>query len=170
MFRVNKNTSKLIYTSRSTTITSEPANATPSPVAQTDHHNTEEGDRPLELPEVAGGDASRGSTTPNSLSGTQILDVAAVNDGLGGEIGNPDGSDDWGAFLSTTDAGIPSFGGGEAPGAALDDVQFRTFQWDFPSQTPATNRRFTNFNEVLISTENYDSEEELPYHDERSGS
>ena len=66
---------------------------------------------------------------------------------MGGEIGNPDGSNDWDAFLSTTDAGMPSFGGGEAPGAALDDVQFSTFQRDFPAQTPATNRHFTNFNE-----------------------
>ena len=74
-------------------ITSEPVDATPSLVAQTDHHNTQEGDHPLELPDVAGGDASRDITTPNSLSATQISDVAAVNDGLGGEIGNPDGSD-----------------------------------------------------------------------------
>ena len=122
MFRVNKNTSKLIYTSRLTKVTSEPVDATPSPVAQNVGNNTEEGDRPVELPEVAGGDASRGSTTPHLLSATQILDVPAVNDGLGGEIGNPDGSDDWDAFLTTIDAGMPSFGGGEAPGAALDDV------------------------------------------------
>ena len=63
---------------------SEPVDATPSPVAQTDHHNTEENNRPLEFPEVASGDASRGITTPNLLSATQISDVAAVNDGLGG--------------------------------------------------------------------------------------
>ena len=74
------------------------------------------------MPEVAGRGASRDITTPNSLSATQISDVAAVNDGLGGEIGNPDGSDDQDAFLTTTDAGMPSFGGGEAPGAELDDV------------------------------------------------
>ena len=88
-------------------------------MAQTVGDNTEEGDHPVELPEVAGGDASRGSTTPNLSSATQILDIAAVNDGLGGEIVNPDSSDNWDAFLSTTNAGIPSFGGGEAPGIAL---------------------------------------------------
>ena len=126
-------------------------------MAQTVGDNALPNDRPVELPGVAGGDASHHIPTLNMLSGTQISDVAADNDGLGGEIGNPDGSDDCDAFLSTTDAGIPSFGGGEAPGVALDDVQFGTFQRDFPAQTPATNRRFTNFNEVLISTENYDS-------------
>ena len=138
-------------------ITGDPVDATPFPVAQTVGDNTEKDLGPVDMPDVAGGDASRDITTPNSLSATQISDVAAVNDGLGGEIGNPDGSDDWDAFLGTTDARIPSFGGGEAPGVALDDVQFGTFQRDFPAQTPATNRRFTNFHEVLISTENYDS-------------
>ena len=103
-------------------VTSEPVDAAPSPVAQIDDQNMEQGDRPVELPEVAGGDASRGSSTHHSSSATQILDVAVVNDGLGGEIGNPDGSDDWDAFLTTTDAGMPCFGGGEAPGAAPDDV------------------------------------------------
>ena len=97
-----------MYISRSTKITSEPVDATPSSVAQTVGDNTEEGDHPVELPEVAGGDASRGSTTHHSSSATQISDVAVVNDGLGGEIGNPDGSDDCDAFLTTTDAGMPS--------------------------------------------------------------
>ena len=128
-------------------------------MAQTDHHNTQVGDRLLEFPDVAGGDALPHIPAPNmlSLSATQILDVAEVNDGLGGEIDNPDGSNDRDAFLNTTDAGIPSFGGGEAPGVALDDIQFGTFQRDFPAQTPATNRRFTNFNEVLICNKNYHS-------------
>ena len=100
-------------------ITSEPVNATPSPVAQTVGDNTEKDLGPVDMPNVVGGDASRDIPTPNMLSATQISDVAEVNVGLGGEIGNPDGSDNWDAFLSTTDAGIPSFGGGEAPGVAL---------------------------------------------------
>ena len=108
-------------------VTSEPVDAAPSPLAQIDDGNTEQNDRPVELPEVAGGDAPRGTPPPHSSSATQISDVAAVNDGLGGEIGNPDGSDDWDAFLRTTDEGMPSFGGGGAPGAALDDVQFHPF-------------------------------------------
>ena len=160
---MNKNTSKLVDTSRSTTITSEPVNATPSPVAQTDGDNALPNDQPVELIDVADGDASHHIPTPNMLLATQMLDVTEVNVGLGGEIGNTNGSDNWDAFLSTADVGIQSFGRGEAPGVALDGVQFGTFQRDFPAQTPATNRRFTNFNEVLISTENYDSEGELPY-------
>ena len=103
-------------------ITLEPVDATPSPAAQTVGDNALPNDHLVELPDVAGGDASHHITTPKMSSATKISDVAEVNVGLGGEIGNPDGSDDWDAFLTTTDAGMPSFGGGEAPGAALDDV------------------------------------------------
>ena len=105
---------------------------------------------------------------PPNISATLIPDVGEVNDGLDEDIDNPDGSDDLDAFLSTTNAGVPNFGEGEAHSVTLDDVQFGTFQRDFPAQTPATNRRFTSFNEVLISTKNYDSEGELPYHDEQA--
>ena len=62
----------------------------------------------MDLPSVAGGDASRHIPKPNLLSATHIFDVAQVNVGLGGEIGNPDGSDDWEAFLNATDAGVTS--------------------------------------------------------------
>ena len=79
---------------------SEPFNPTPSPVAQTDRHNAMEGNRPVEFPDVAGGDASRHIPTPNMLSAMQVSEVAEVNVGLGGEIGNPDGLDHWDAFLS----------------------------------------------------------------------
>ena len=113
-----------------------------------DRHNAVEGDRPIELNDVAGGDASRHIPTPNMLSETQVLDVTEVNVGLGGKIGNPDGSDDWDAFLSASGEGVPSFGGGEAPSVTIDDFQFGTFQrnfFNFPAQTPATNS-FTNGN------------------------
>ena len=64
----------------------------PSPVAQTVGDNVLPNERPVELPDVADGDVPRHIPTPNMLSTTHTSDVAEVNDGLGGEIGNPDGS------------------------------------------------------------------------------
>ena len=117
-------------------------------MAQTDRHNALPNDRPVVLPDVAGGDASRHIPTPNLLSATQISDVAQVNVGLGGETGNPDGSDDLKAFLHATGEGVTSEGGGGTPGIMLDALEFAACQrnfCNFPAQTPATNS-FTNFN------------------------
>ena len=124
---------------------SEPKAPTPPPVAQTDHHNALQNDRPVELPNVAGGDASRHIPTPNLLSATQISNVLQVNVGLGGKIGIPDGSDDWKVFLNATATGVTSEGGGGTPGIMLDALEFGACQRNFPAQTPATNS-FTNFN------------------------
>ena len=75
-------------------ITSEPVDATTSPVAQTVGDNTKNDLGPVDMPDAASGDASCDIPTPNMLLATQILDVAEVNDGLGGKIVNLDGSDD----------------------------------------------------------------------------
>ena len=74
----------------------------------------------MELPNVAGGDASRHIPTPNLLLATQISDFTQVNVGLGGEIRNLDGSDDWDALLSASDARVISEGGGGTPGIISD--------------------------------------------------
>ena len=87
-------------------ITSELEAPTPPRVDQTDRHNAVEGDRPVLLPNVAGGDASRHILTPNMLLAMQNLDVAEDNIGLGGDIGNPYGSDNWDAFLSASGEGF----------------------------------------------------------------
>ena len=71
------------------------------------------------LPDVAGGDTSHHIPTPNILLAIPISDVVQVNVGLGGKIGNPDGSDDWEAFLNATDEVVTSEGGGGAPHQAL---------------------------------------------------
>ena len=71
----------------------------PSPVAQTVGDNALPNNRPVELPDVAGGDALRHIPTPNMLSAIQVSEVAEVNVGLSGEIGNPNGLDNWDAFL-----------------------------------------------------------------------
>ena len=71
----------------------------PSPVAQTVGDNALPNNRSVELPDVAGGDALRHIPTPNMLSAIQVSEVAEVNVGLSGKIGNPDGLDNWDAFL-----------------------------------------------------------------------
>ena len=79
------------------------------------------------------------------LSATQISDVAHFNVGLGDKIGNPDGSDNWKAFLNATNTGVTSEGGEGTPGIMLDALEFAACHRNFPAQTPATNKRFANF-------------------------
>ena len=80
---------------------------------------------------MAGGDVSRRIPIPNLLSATQISNVAQVNVGLGGKIGNPDGSDNWEALLNASHAGIINEGGGGTPGIMLDALEFGACQRNF---------------------------------------
>ena len=82
----------LIDTTRLPQITSEPDDLTHPPLAQIVGDNAEKHLGSVIVPGAAGGDASRHIPTPNLLSARQMSDVAQVNDGLGGEIENPDGS------------------------------------------------------------------------------
>ena len=83
------------------------------------------------LPDLAGGNTSLHIPTPNLLSAPQISDLAQVNVGLSGEIGNLDGSDDWEAFLNATGEGVQSFGGGGTPDIMLDTLEFSACQRNF---------------------------------------
>ena len=76
------------------------------------------------FPDLAGGNTSLHIPTPNLLSAPQISDLAQVNVGLSGEIGNPDVSDDWDTFLNAIGEGVPSLEGGCTPGIIVDVLEF----------------------------------------------
>ena len=126
----------LIDATLSAMITSEPNNPTPSPVAQSDRQNALKGAGLVVSPNLADGEMSRHTPTPNLLSATPTSDAAQANAGLGGEIRNLDGSDDWEPFLNTANEGVATERGGRTPGIVLCAFKFATSREDFPVQTP----------------------------------
>ena len=74
-------------------ITSEPEAPTCPSVTQSDRENAMNSHLPVVLPDLVGGDTLHHVLIPNLLLLTSFLGVAKANVGLGGDINNPDHSD-----------------------------------------------------------------------------